>query len=163
MSSPADFQKHEKSPKICLKTPVKSSCIFNANFNDFCFCFGSQNPSQKWIALDLFFDIFPKTYPRWSQDAPRRLQDSSKTPPGASKTAPRAPKSSEDAPKSLQDASKSPQEPPTEGHRGLQVLIRSPLQNKVRQTTRSQDWLVDRACLTLRSASQRHRPPLHVD
>ena len=43
MSSPADFQKHEKSQNICLKTPVKASCIFNANFNDFCLHFGFQN------------------------------------------------------------------------------------------------------------------------
>ena len=49
MSSPADFQKHEKSQKICLKTLRKASCIFNTNFNDFSFHFGSQNNSQKLI------------------------------------------------------------------------------------------------------------------
>ena len=76
MSSPADFQKHEKSQKICLKTPVKSSCIFNANFNDFCLHFGSQNPSKKQVPLDIFSTFSP----RHVQDAPRRLQDTSKTP-----------------------------------------------------------------------------------
>ena len=76
MSSPADFQKHEKSQKICLKTPVKSSCIFNANFNDFCLHFGSQKSFQKVVPLDLFSTFSP----RHVQDAPRRLQDTSKMP-----------------------------------------------------------------------------------
>ena len=76
MSSPADFQKHEKSQKICLKTPVKSSCIFNANFNDFCLHVGSQNPSKKLSPLNLFSTFSP----RHVQDAPRRLQDTSKLP-----------------------------------------------------------------------------------
>ena len=77
MSSPADFQKHEKSQKICLKTPVKASCIFNANFNDFCLHFGSQNLSKKLSALDFFSLSFPKRV----QDAPKTPQDASKTPP----------------------------------------------------------------------------------
>ena len=77
MSSPADFQKHEKSQKICLKTPVKASCIFNANFNDFCLHFRSQNPSKKVIALNLFSTFSP----RHVQDAPKTPQDASKTPP----------------------------------------------------------------------------------
>ena len=85
MSSPADFQKHEKSPKTCLKTPVKSSCIFNANFNDFCFHFGSQNPSKKQVPLNLFSTFSP----RHVQDAPRRLQDTSKMPLRPSKKPPR--------------------------------------------------------------------------
>ena len=87
MSSPADFQKNEKSPKICLKTPVKSSCIFNANFNDFCLHFGSQNPSQKWGALHIFSTFSP----RHVQDAPRRFQDTSKMPLRPSKKPPRPP------------------------------------------------------------------------
>ena len=85
MSSPADFQKHEKSQKICLKTPVKSSCIFNANFNDFCLHFGSQNPSKKQSPLN----FFSTSSPRHVQDAPRRLQDTSKMPLRPSKKPPR--------------------------------------------------------------------------
>ena len=85
MSSPADFQKHEKSQKICLKTPVKASCIFNANFNDFCLHFGSQNPSKKQSPLDLFSTFSPRRV----QDAPRRLQDTSKMPLRPSKKPPR--------------------------------------------------------------------------
>ena len=81
MSSPADFQKHEKSQKICLKTPVKSSCIFNANFIDFCLHFGSQNPSKKLSPLNIFSTFSP----RHVQDAPRRLQDTSGQPKDTSK------------------------------------------------------------------------------
>ena len=98
MSSPADFQKHEKSQKICLKTPVKSSCIFNANFNDFCLHFGSQNPSKKRVPLDIF-----------STFSPRRVQDAPKTPQDASKTPPR---SLQDASKTPQDVAKSPLDSP---------------------------------------------------
>ena len=85
MSSPADFQKHEKSQKICLKTPVKANCIFNSNFNDCCLHFGSQNLSKKSTPLNLFSTFSP----RHVQDAPRRLQDTSKTPPRPPKTSPR--------------------------------------------------------------------------
>ena len=85
MSSPADFQKHEKSQNICLKTPVKASCIFNANFNDFCLHFGSQNPSKKSSPLSLFSTFSP----RHVQDAPRRFQDTSKMPLRPSKKPPR--------------------------------------------------------------------------
>ena len=95
MSSPADFQKHEKSQKICLKTPVKSSCIFNANFNDFCLHFGSQNPSKKWGALAFFRHFSQDTSkmpPRRPKTPPRHLQDASKTLQEASKTALRPPK-----------------------------------------------------------------------
>ena len=99
MSSPADFQKHEKSHKICLKTPIKASCIFNANFNDFCFLFGSQNPSKKSGSLSLFSTFSqdtskmpprrPKTPPRHLQDASKTLQEASKTPLRLPKTPPR--------------------------------------------------------------------------
>ena len=92
MSSPADFQKHETSQNICLKTLRKASCFLNTNFNDFCLHFGPQNPSQKWGALHLFFDIFPKTRPRCPKTPPRHLQDASKTLQEASKTALRPPK-----------------------------------------------------------------------
>ena len=93
MSSPADFQKHEKSQKICLKTPVTASCIFNANFNDFCFHFGSQNPSKKLTPLNIFSTFSPRRL----QDAPRRLQDAPKTP--------------QEPPKSAQEPPKTPQDP----------------------------------------------------
>ena len=97
MSSPADFQKHEKSQKICLKTPVKSSCIFNANFNDFCLHFGSQNPSKSGFP-STFFRHFPqdtsKMPPRRPKMPPRHLQDAPKTLQEASKTALRPPKTS---------------------------------------------------------------------
>ena len=96
MSSPADFQKHEKSQKICLKTLVKSSCILNANFNDFCLHFGSQNPSKKLSALQIFSTFSS----RHVQDAPKTPQDASKTPP----------RRLQDPPRSLQDASKTPQD-----------------------------------------------------
>ena len=92
MSSPADFRKHEKSQKICLKTPVKSSCIFNANFNDFCFHFGSQNPSKKLTPLNLFSTFFPKHVQDAPKTPPRHLQDASKTLQEASKTPLRRPK-----------------------------------------------------------------------
>ena len=85
MSSPVDFQKHEKSHKICLKTPGKASCIFNANFNDFCLHFGSQNLSKKLSPLNVFSTFSP----RHVQDAPRRLQDTSKMPLRPSKKPPR--------------------------------------------------------------------------
>ena len=85
MSSPADFQEHEKSQKLCWKTPVKASCIFNAKFNDFCLHFGSQNPSKKSSPLSLFSTFSP----RHVQDAPRRLQDTSKMPLRPSKKPPR--------------------------------------------------------------------------
>ena len=77
MSSPADFQKHEKSQKICLKTLRKASCIFKAKFNDSCLHVGSQNPSKKLSPLNLFstFSL------RHVQDAPKTPQDASKTPP----------------------------------------------------------------------------------
>ena len=114
MSSPADnnnssfdFQKHEKSQQICLKTPVKASCIFDANFNAFCLHFGSQNPSNKTESPRHFFDIFPKTRPRCPQDAPRRLQDTSKTPLRPSKKPPRR---CSDAPRRRQDASGQPKD-----------------------------------------------------
>ena len=84
MSSPADFQKHEKSPKICLKTPVKSSCIFNTKFYDFCFHFGSRNPSKKLTPLNIFSTFSsrnvqdaPKTSPRRLWTPQRRLQAAS--------------------------------------------------------------------------------------
>ena len=112
MSSPADFQKHEKSQKICLKTPVKSSCIFNANFNDFCLHFGSRNPSKKRVPLNIFSTFSPRRV----QDAPRRLQDGSKTLQEASKTPLRPPKTSPrrlwTAQKRLQAASSCLETPP---------------------------------------------------
>ena len=63
----------------------KSSCIFNANFNDFCLHFGFQKPSKKPIPLDIFSTFSP----RHVQDAPRRLQDTSKMPLRPSKKPPR--------------------------------------------------------------------------
>ena len=93
MSSPADFQKHEKSQNICLKTLVKASCIFNANFNDFCFHFGFQNPSKKQVPLDIF-TTFSQDMSKMSPRGPRHLQDASKTLQDASKTVLRSPKTS---------------------------------------------------------------------
>ena len=79
-----------------LKMPGKASYILNTIFNDFCFHFGSQNPSKKQIPLDLFatFSLrHVQDAPKMQQDAskmpPRRLQDASKTPQDASKTPPR--------------------------------------------------------------------------
>ena len=85
MSSPADFQKHEKSQKICEKTLRKASYILNVNFNDFCLHFGSQNPSKKQSPLDIFSTFSP----RHVQDAPKTPQDASKTPLRLSKKPPR--------------------------------------------------------------------------
>ena len=74
--------------------PVKSSCIFDANFNDFCLHFGSQKSFQKTSSPQPFFDIFPKTRPRCPKTPPRRLQDASETLQEASKTPLRPPKTS---------------------------------------------------------------------
>ena len=68
------------------------------NFNDFCFHFGSQNPSKKQSPLDIFATI-----------SPRHVQDAPKTPQDASKTTPRR---LEDPPRSLEDGSKTPKMPP---------------------------------------------------
>ena len=77
MSSPADFQKHEKSQKNMFKNARKSKLVLNMIFKEFCFHFGFQNLSKKVIPLD-FFSTFSL---RHVQDAPKMPQDASKTPP----------------------------------------------------------------------------------
>ena len=74
-----------KITKNMFKNASKSKLHFNANFNDFCLHFGSQNPSKKVIPLNLFSTFSP----RHVQDAPRRLQDTSKMPLRPSKKPPR--------------------------------------------------------------------------
>ena len=112
--------------KYVKKTLRKASCIFNANFNDFCLHFGSQNPSKKLSALAFFRHLSqdtskmpprrPKTPPRHLQDASKTFQEASKTPLRTLKT---PPSHLQDASKTLQEASKTPLRPPKTSPRHL--------------------------------------------
>ena len=88
-----------KITKNMFKNTSKSKLHFNANFNDFCLHFGSQNPSKKQIPLNIFSTFSsrhvkmpprrPKTPPRHLQDASKALQEASKRCLRPPKTPPR--------------------------------------------------------------------------
>ena len=105
--------KNRKKYDIVKKTLRKASCIFHANFNDFCLHFGSQNPSKKLSAL-AFFRYFSqdtsKMPPRRPKTPPRHLQDASKALQEASKTCLRPPKTPLDSPKTPSSCPETPQE-----------------------------------------------------
>ena len=88
MSSPADFQKLERSQKICSKTPVKASCILMQILMIFASILALKTlPKNRFPST--FFRRFPQDMSRCPQDVPRRLQDTSKTPLRPSKKPPR--------------------------------------------------------------------------
>ena len=88
MSSPADFQKLERSQKICSKTPVKASCILMQILMIFASILALKTlPKNRFPST--FFRRFPQDMSRCPQDVPRRLQDTSKTPLRPPKTSPR--------------------------------------------------------------------------
>ena len=78
-----------KVAKNMLKDDRKSKLHFKYEFERFLLPFWLSKPFQKTEPPRHFFDIFPKTRPRYPQDAPRRLQDTSKTPLRPSKKPPR--------------------------------------------------------------------------
>ena len=73
MSSPADFQKHEKSQKTCSKTQGKANCFLNMSFNvagwsrrikqiDGISCFSNTHGLKKMLTqTDYLINLLPNT------------------------------------------------------------------------------------------------------